>query len=454
MSLYFKKSPNSVLAKSPPEESDEDASQQARFVSLRRCTNIDGHSSVFLPGPSPSFIVKSSKSIPRVIGLQGLGVRGMSTFHTEGCDRGFIYADSAGIARVTQWASDTDYGQLGLSVRKVPLEAEVQHIAYHRPSESYVAGCVTYEPFELPRDDDYHKEWARETLPFAPTMPRGILKLINPTTWTVINTLDLEPCETIESMKALHLEISEETRERRMLIAVGSAISRGEDFPTKGRIQVLDIVAVIPEPGHPETNRRLKAVAREDIPRGGVTALSEIGTQGLMLVAQGQKSMVRGLKEDGSLLPVAFLDMSCHVASARALPRTGLCLLADAFKGVWFAGYTEEPYTFKVLGKSGSRLPILVADFLPQGDELSIVAIDYEGEMHILEFNPERKSPLSHHRNLPANSPQIPNPSKETSSSTAQPSPSPPTPLPPPSYSRGPSRAPPPPQTLPRTPSS
>lgn len=329
-----------------------------------------------------------------MVGLQGIGVRGMSTFHTEGCDRGFIYADSAGIARVTQLAPGTDYAQLGLSVKKVPLDVEVRHVAYHRPSESYVAACLTYEPFELPRDDDYHKEWARETLSFAPTMPRGMLKLINPTTWTAINTLELEPCETIESMKVLHLEVSEETRERRMLIAVGSAISRGEDLPTKGRIQVFDIVSVIPEPGHPETNRRLKPVASEDIPRGGVTALCEIGTQGLMLVAQGQKSMVRGLKEDGTLLPVAFLDMSCHVASARSLPRTGLCLLADAFKGVWFAGYTEEPYTFKVLGKSGSHLPILVADFLPQGDELAIVAIDAEGDMHILEFNPERKSSL------------------------------------------------------------
>jgi cleavage and polyadenylation specificity factor subunit 1 len=83
--------------------------------------------------------------------------------------------------------------------------------------------------------------------------------------------------------------------------------------------------------------------------------------------------------------------MNCHVASARALPRTGLCLLADTFKGVWFAGYTEEPYTFKVLGKSGSRVPILTADFLPDGEDLVMVAIDADGDMHILEFNPDRE---------------------------------------------------------------
>lgn len=395
-SLHFKKSPNSVIARTAPpkrnNDDEEDDLPMDRYVHLRPCTNIHGYRTVFLPGPAPAFILKSAQSIPRVIGLQGLGARGMSSFHTEGCDHGFIYADSLGVARVTELPPNTDF-TLGISVKKIPLDIEARHIAYHRPSESYVAGCIVNEPFELPRDDDYHKEWAKETLTFAPTMPRGVVKLINPTTWTPINSMDMESSETIESMKALHLEISEETRERRMLITVGTSLSKGEDLPTKGRIQVLDIVSVIPEPGHPETNRRLKLVAKEDIPRGGVTALSEIGTQGLMLVAQGQKSMVRGLKEDGSLLPVAFLDMNCHVASARALPRTGLCLLADAFKGVWFAGYTEEPYTFKVLGKSGSRVPILVADFLPYGEDLSVVAIDAEGEMHILEFNPEREPP-------------------------------------------------------------
>ena len=50
--------------------------------------------------------------------------------------------------------------------------------------------------------------------------------------------------------------------------------------------------------------------------------------------------MVRGLKEDGSLLPVAFLDMQCYVSVVRELEGTGLCLMGDAVKGVWFCGYT------------------------------------------------------------------------------------------------------------------
>lgn len=409
--LFFKKSSNPAIAKSTIEAAQDDAAQQPRFVPLRTAANIGGYSTVLLPGASPAFILKSSKSVPRVIGLQGLGVRGMSTFHTEGCDRGFIYSDSEGVARVTQLPTGgTNLAELGISVKKAPLGCDVSKIAYHQPTGTYIAGCTVLEPFELPRDDDYHKEWARETLSFAPSMARGVLKLISPATWTVIHTIELESCESIESMRTLHLEVSEETRERRMLLTVGSALSKGEDLPTRGRVQVFDIVTVIPEPGRPETNRRLKLLAKEDIPRGGVTAISEIGTQGLMLVAQGQKCMVRGLKEDGSLLPVAFLDMNCHVASARELPGTGLCLMADAFKGLWFAGYTEEPYTFKVLGKSSGRLPLLVADFLPDGDDLSMVAADADGDLHILEFNPERKSiysSLPFTLSLPAGAPSL-----------------------------------------------
>ena len=430
--LLFKKTANAALARAPEDIAEDETAEPPRFVPLRRCANVGGYSTVFLPGPSPSFVLKSSKSAPRIVGLQGLGVRGMSTFHTAGCDRGFIYADSDGIARVTQLPEETDFTDLGISVKKVPLDGDVGKVSYHHPTGTFIAACTVMEPFELPRDDDYHKEWAKETLSFRPTMPKGVLKLINPVTWTVIHTLELESCESIESMKTLNLEVSEETKERRMLVAVGTALSKGEDLPTRGRVQVFDIVTVIPQPGRPETNKRLKLIAKEEIPRGGVTALSEVGTQGLMLVAQGQKCMVRGLKEDGTLLPVAFLDMNCHVASVRELPGTGLCLLADSFKGLWFAGYTEEPYTFKVLGKSSGNLPLLVADFLPDGEDLSMVAVDADGDVHILEFNPERKTPRFPHgfasiTSTNANKSQTPRVSRATSSSTAPPFPSPPT---------------------------
>lgn len=139
-------------------------------------------------------------------------------------------------------------------------------------------------------------------------------------------------------MKLLNLEVSENTHERKPLIAVGTAIVRGEDLAAKGCIYILEVVTVVPEPSRPETNRKLRLVVKEEV-KGAVTALSEIGS-GFMLVTQGQKCMVRGLKEDGTLLPVAFMDLQCYVTVAKSFPGTGMVLMGDAEKGVWFTGYT------------------------------------------------------------------------------------------------------------------
>ena len=153
-----------------------------------------------------------------------------------------------------------------------------------------------------------------------------------------VHRYTLGPAEVVMSIKTMHLEVSEHTHERRSLLVVGTAIVRGEDLAAHGRIYVFNVIKVVPEPDHPETGHKFKLIAKEEI-KGAVTALSEIGTQGFLLVAQGQKCMVRGLKEDGTLLPVAFVDMQCYTSVAKELKGTGLCLMGDAVKGLWLAGY-------------------------------------------------------------------------------------------------------------------
>ncbi len=260
---------------------------------MRVISNLAGHSTVFLPGASPSFIIKSAQSLPKVLGLQGSAVRGMSSFHTAGCHRGFIYADLKGVARVSQLPSGTSFAELGMSLRKVELGQDVHAITYHPPMECYVVGTSSRTDFELPRDDEHHHKWAKEEISFRPTTEQCFLKLINPINWSVIHEIELEPFEVVMCVETLNLEVSEVTNEKRQMVTVGTAISRGEDLPTKGRIYVYDIVNVVPEPGRPETNKRLKEMAREDIPRGAITRISEIGTQGFMLVAQVQSLLLR-----------------------------------------------------------------------------------------------------------------------------------------------------------------
>lgn len=211
----------------------------------------------------------------------------------------------------------------------------------------------------------------------------------------------------------MSLEVSEQTHERQDLVVVGTTVIRGEDLPQIGRVYIFAIIDVVPEPGIPQTGRKFKLIIKEEL-KGAVTAVSPIGSQGFLMVAQGQKCLVRGLKEDGTLLPVAFIDMQCYVTVVKELKGTGMCLMADAIKGVWLTGYyvrpiptpkeiyanrthqkqQEEPYQIRLFSKSPQHIEAIAADFLPDGKQLYIIVADADSNIHILQFDPDRTSPV------------------------------------------------------------
>lgn len=127
------------------------------------------------------------------------------------------------------------------------------------------------------------------------------------------------------------------------MIVVGTTYAKGEDIAARGNVYVFDVIDVVPDPDEPGKDLKLKLIGEESI-RGALTAVSGIGGQGFMIVAQGQKCMVRGLKDDGSLLPVAFIDVQCYVSVIKELNGTGMCLIGDALKGLWFTGYSVSLY--------------------------------------------------------------------------------------------------------------
>ena len=277
---------------------------------------------------------------------------------------------------------------------------------YHATTKRFVLATSSNTDFQLPQEDELHPEWRNETTEFLPTVEQDTLKLLDAATATVTDSVDLGPYEVVTCIKSMSLEASEATHARRELVAVGTALIRGEDLQAQGCAYVYDVIDVVPEPGHPETGKKLKLLAKiKD--KGAVTAVTQIGSEGFLLVAQGQKCFVRGLKEEGSLLPVAFIDTQCYVGVAKELRGTNLCMLGDAFKGLWFVGYTvcrasrrtgwdaytqqEEPYGMKLFGKGANHLEVIAAEFLPIDDELYILVLDAEGDLYTYRYDPERK---------------------------------------------------------------
>ncbi|KAL1637066.1 mRNA cleavage and polyadenylation factor subunit [Neofusicoccum ribis] len=365
---------------------------------LSAVPNVGGYSAIFMAGTSPSFILKESASLPKVIKLRTSAVKTLSSFHTAECDRGFAFINADGNLRVCQLPRGFRYGDAGWAVRKVPMGQDVQAMCYHPPKDVFVLGLGEKEPFTLP-DDEHHHEWLEENITFKPQVEHGAIKVLDAQSLTVIDTYELEAFEVVLTVKVLNLEVSENTHERKQLIAVGTGFIRGEDLPSRGCIYILEVINVVPEPGHPETNRKLKLIAKEEV-RGSVTAITDVGSQGFLLMAQGQKCMVRGLKEDGTLLPVAFMDMQCYVTVARELKGSGMLLMGDAAKGAWFVGYTEDPYKMILFGKSRSHMEVMAADFLPHDKQLYLMVADADCNLHVLQYDPEHPKSLSGQRLL------------------------------------------------------
>ena len=93
--LRFVKLPNHHIPKSLPEndEHDDDVSVQ-RQRPLRIVSGLNGgYDTVFMPGPSASFIIRSASCLPQIIRLDGTPIQSLSPLHTLKCLSGFVYID-------------------------------------------------------------------------------------------------------------------------------------------------------------------------------------------------------------------------------------------------------------------------------------------------------------------------------------------------------------------------
>ncbi|KAI5780740.1 CPSF A subunit region-domain-containing protein [Peziza echinospora] len=397
--LRFSKSNNPRIA-IPFISGDNVSKVGLKYRPMIAINDLGGYSTVFMPGNSPSFIIKTSKSTPRIHPLSGTAVRSLSSFHTRSAERGCVYVDCEGAVRVCQLPEFNFDGVW--SAKKVSLKEETHALAYFPSMSSYVVSTSKEIPFDVTDESStIAVEQPVEGASVPPTQPgqqgpttsSGTIRLVSPITWTVVDSYDLGKHEVALVIKTVQLEVSEQTKERKQLVAVGTGIFRGEDSAARGAIYVFEVIEVVPEPGKPETNRKLKLVVREEV-KGTVSALC--GVNGFLLAAQGQKVMVRGLKEDQSLLPVAFMDMNMYVTVAKNL--NGMILFGDFMKSVSFVGFSEEPFKMTPFGKDIQRLEVVAADFLPDGNQLMFVVADAESNLHILQYDPEHPKSLAGQR--------------------------------------------------------
>ena len=363
------------------QSTQDHAVQAAHHMHLLK-TNIET-TSMFVPGAAPSIIVHSDVAGPEIHSLNLEARQPLAS-----TDTGHLSISSGGALQILRLPSDVQSGYGEWLVRRHVIGEDVSHVAFSERTNTYVLATEQQEDFQLPQDDEWHQEWRGEQSAFLPTIAQGSLKLLDPSRGQIVSTYDFEPCERAMCIKSINLEVSEETHERKDLLVVGTTLIKGENVTARGHIYIFDIADIVPVPEKEEPDLKLKLICKDEV-KGAVTAVSSIGTQGFIITAQGQKCMVRGLKENMSTLPVAFMDMRYYVNVIKELPGTGLTLMGDAMQGLWLTAYSEEPYKLLMLGKDQHDMDVLTADFLPDGNQLYIVAADGNGEMHVLQFDPE-----------------------------------------------------------------
>ncbi len=81
--LRWLKIPNPHSAKYPDNSVIEAGSGRPL---LRAITNLSGYATVFLPGDSPSFVLKEASSLPRVLNIRGTPIRGLTPYDSSGSE--------------------------------------------------------------------------------------------------------------------------------------------------------------------------------------------------------------------------------------------------------------------------------------------------------------------------------------------------------------------------------
>lgn len=351
-------------------------------------TNFSGLTCILVTGVVPYLITSSRYSPVKIFKFSKIPIVSFVPFSDDNIKNGMIYLDTKKNARIVELPPQFNYDN-NWPICRIHIGETIKSIAHHESSNTFVVSTF--------KEIDYNciDEEGNPIVGLKPDKPsslnyKGKIQLISPISWTPIDTIELEDNEVGMQVKSMALDVGSETKRfksKREFILVGTGKYRIEDLGCNGSYKLLEIIDIIPEPGKPETNHKFKEVTKEDT-KGAVTAICDVS--GRFLVAQGQKIIVRDIK-DNTAVSVAFMDLSVFVSEAKSFGN--MVIFGDTLKSVWLAGFDAEPFRMILLGKDLHGFDVCCADFIVQDEELFILVADNDKTIHVLQFNPE--DPLS-----------------------------------------------------------
>uniref|UniRef100_A0A8D2Q7Y8 Cleavage and polyadenylation specificity factor subunit 1 n=1 Tax=Varanus komodoensis TaxID=61221 RepID=A0A8D2Q7Y8_VARKO len=381
------------LSKKKPESvsGEESAAPRGRVARFRFFEDIYGYSGVFICGPSPHWLLVTSRGALRLHPMTIDGpIESFAPFHNVNCPKGFLYFNRQGELRISVLPAYLSY-DAPWPVRKIPLRCTAHYVAYHVESKVYaVATSINNPCTRIPRMTGEEKEFEtieRDDRYMHPLQEAFSIQLISPVSWeTIPNTrIDLEEWEHVTCMKTVSLKSEETVSGLKGYIAVGTCLMQGEEVTCRGRVLITDIIEVVPEPGQPLTKNKFKVLYEKE-QKGPVTALCHCN--GYLVSAIGQKIFLWSLK-DNDLTGMAFIDTQLYIHQMISVKN--FILAADVMKSISLLRYQEESKTLSLVSRDAKPLEVYSVDFMVDSAQLGFLVSDRDRNLLVYMYLPEAK---------------------------------------------------------------
>ncbi|XP_036421767.1 cleavage and polyadenylation specificity factor subunit 1 isoform X2 [Colossoma macropomum] len=401
LKVRFKKMPHNINFREKKSKLKKDKKSEAlgedslgakgRVARFRYFEDISGYSGVFICGPSPHWMFVTSRGAMRLHPMTIDGsIESFSAFHNVNCPKGFLYFNKQGELRISVLPTYLSY-DAPWPVRKIPLRCTVHYVAYHVESKVYAVCSSIKEPCtRIPRMTGEEKEFEmieRDERYIFPQQEKFSIQLISPVSWEAIpNTrIDLEEWEHVTCMKTVALKSQETVSGLKGYVAVATCLMQGEEVTCRGRILILDVIEVVPEPGQPLTKNKFKVLYEKE-QKGPVTALCHCN--GYLVSAIGQKIFLWSLK-DNDLTGMAFIDTQLYIHQMYSIKN--FILAADVMKSISLLRYQEESKTLSLVSRDARSLEVYSIEFMVDNNQLGFLVSDRDKNLLVYMYLPEAK---------------------------------------------------------------